>query len=96
MNVYAIQDARAKTFGQPYFSENDEVALRIFGVVVNKPGTQFNSHPRDFHLYHIGAYVEETGHLSPVFPPTFVVSADNVLRPDTCPTCLHVKEPAHV
>lgn len=44
-------------------------AVRSFGDECTKPGTQFNQHPEDYELWHIGEYEDESGTIR-VFEPT--------------------------
>lgn len=59
--IYTMYDAKAKSYFQPFFMINDEVAIRAVQQAVNEQGHQFNKFPEDFYLYEIGEYDEKTG-----------------------------------
>lgn len=63
VQVFAIYDIKAKTFGQPIFQLTEGTARRAFSDLVNDPSTQFNKYPDDFTLFQIGTYDDNSGEL---------------------------------
>lgn len=68
LNIYAIKDAQISAFSQPFYSHTHGSALRAFTDHVNDPQSAPNKHPEDYALFHLGAFNDETGELSPVTP----------------------------
>lgn len=65
IKAYAILDVKAGAYGTPFFSVNDQVALRSFGNLANDKGTSIGMNPEDFHLHQIGVFDDQTGEFAP-------------------------------
>lgn len=68
LNAYAVKDIQSQLFTNPYFLQNDTVALRSFETACKTENHQFNKYPEDFSMYHIGTYNIETGELISTTP----------------------------
>lgn len=66
--LYAIKDAKS-TFMPCTVDVNDATAVRNFEHAVCQPDSLLASHPNDFALFKVGEYDNETGVISPLFPP---------------------------
>ena len=77
-NVYAI---RYKQVGymSPMVDATDGSACRNFARAVNQPNTVYDFSPKDFDLYLIGNFNDQTGVITPVDPPRCVVSAESLV-----------------
>lgn len=64
-NVYTIHDEKAAFYHRPFFSENDATAKRLCAAMVNDPETQAFRTPKDYDLFHIGYWDDETGAIDP-------------------------------
>lgn len=60
MNAYAIRDLKAD-FNCPFFSVNDDVAVRQFASVVNDPTSLISQFPSDYQLFFVGQFNTVTG-----------------------------------
>ena len=69
INVYAIHDSKAHSYLQPFFMHNDDLAIRSFTDASMNTESQFNQHPLDYTLFHIGTYDDETSIITAVAPP---------------------------
>ena len=68
LNIYAIFDRLAGSYGEPYLSQNDAIAMRRFQyLMTNAPMVQ-----SDCELYLLGSYNPDTGLLVPLERPSFV------------------------
>lgn len=67
LNVYAVHDSKAEAYMNPFFLQNDNMAIRGFSDAVNGD-TPINKHPSDYTLFHIGNYSEVSGSIEPVEP----------------------------
>lgn len=64
--MVSIKDTAAQTFGQPWFVNHVNEAIRAFTDEVNRPGSKeqpnnLYSHPSDFELYEIGVFDDADG-----------------------------------
>lgn len=77
--MYSIWDEKAKAYATPFFSANEQTALRAFAHVCNDPGTLINQNPGDFKLYQIGDFDMNDGELIACDKPKFVEHASSVI-----------------
>lgn len=66
--VFAVRDAKACAFMQPFFSTTRGSALRAFTDVVNDDPARspIAKHPDDYSLYEIGEFNDQEGQLIPL------------------------------
>lgn len=67
--VFAVFDAAVEAFMVPMFFDAKGQAIRIFSDACNKEGHDFNAHPEDYTLFHIGMYDPKKGLLEPLATP---------------------------
>lgn len=65
-NVYSIYDSAAKAYFPPFFLHTEGMALRGFTDAVNDPNSQVGKHPKDYDLFQIGTFDDNTGQLTPL------------------------------
>lgn len=58
--VYCVRDVKS-TFMTPTIDQNDSTAVRNFAHAIKTSGTVISSHAKDFELYKVGTYDNETG-----------------------------------
>lgn len=83
--VYAVFDSKAEAFGTPMFLLTKGMALRGFSDACADPASPMAKHPEDYVLHQIGTYEQNSGKLSPLPQPLFVVAASSIcslLRPE--------------
>lgn len=58
LQVFAVRDAKAQTFGNPFCFPTAGVALRSLASEVNKggPDSMIAQHPDDFEIFHLGEF----------------------------------------
>uniref|UniRef100_A0AAU8AW41 Nonstructural protein n=2 Tax=unclassified Microvirus TaxID=338099 RepID=A0AAU8AW41_9VIRU len=66
-DVYSIRDVKSG-YSLPITEMNDAVAMRNFANAVNKEGSIYNTHAKDFSLYRIGNFDSENGILEDDIP----------------------------
>lgn len=76
--IYAIKDAKS-TFMPCTVDVNDATAVRNFEHAVRQPDSLLASHPNDFALFKLGEYDNESGVISPLFPPKLLCDAAQCL-----------------
>lgn len=76
--VVAVRDVQADVFGRPYFVPTEGMAIRSFSDEVNRPADDnpLYKHAKDFALYLIGHYDDNTAILEAVNPPRLLINAD--------------------
>lgn len=75
--VFSVKDLKAAAFAPPFFLHREEVALRTFRDAVADPSHPMHAHPEDYELYVVGTFDDETGILSAVDTPVFLVRGMN-------------------
>jgi hypothetical protein len=61
VKIFAIRDAKADAFLQPFFSPTKGTAIRAFSDAVNDSQSQFFKYPDDFTLFELGTFNDSTG-----------------------------------
>ncbi|WNK12731.1 MAG: nonstructural protein [Microvirus sp.] len=81
INMYTVLDHKSRGFSNPFYSLTDASAHREFTDAVNdkNPRNQWNKHPADFALYHVGMFDTATAEVIPQQPIKMVVSADSIM-----------------
>ena len=74
LNVYSVKDAKAATFGNPFYANNDQVAIRSFQAVADDPNTTIHKNPEDFSLYKVAEWDDNSGEIIPQKQPKFVTN----------------------
>jgi hypothetical protein len=70
LNSYSIYDSAAKAYAQPFFVQNDAIALRMFMNMVNsEEANEIKHHPEQFTLFKIGTFDDQCGSLKPMETP---------------------------
>ena len=61
MKIYTILDKKAKFYSTPWYSVNNDTAIREFVRTVSKGEGHAHHFPDDFVLYQIGEFDDSTG-----------------------------------
>lgn len=56
LNIYAVLDRPANSFGTPVFLPSESEAVRVFAQAVNAENTVLGLYPDDFVLSQLGTY----------------------------------------
>lgn len=75
LKVFGVYDSKAQTYGQPYFSVNEGVALRMFQGVCKNPASNVHLYPEDYALHTIASYDETTGQFVNLKAPELLAMA---------------------
>ena len=65
INVYTIYDSAAQVAERPFVARADGEALRAFGDLCTRAGTQISDHPEQFTLFRIGQYDDNKMQIEP-------------------------------
>lgn len=77
--MFAVYDTKAEAYLLPFFCQTKGQALRSFDDAVNSQDHQFNRHAKDYTLFHLGSYDEQTGEIVPFAKAMALVNALEVL-----------------
>lgn len=72
LNVYTIKDIKAETFGNPFYSTNDQTAKRSLEQASNDPNTTISKYPEDFVLYRLGDWDDTSATISTLDTPFYL------------------------
>lgn len=75
--MFAVRDAKAQAFLQPFFSSANGSALRALGDAVNDGKSPIALHPEDYILYEIGAFDDQTGEIVGLTPIKLLACASD-------------------
>nr|QJB19783.1 MAG: nonstructural protein [Microvirus sp.] len=67
-SVFSVHDSKAGAFCTPYYSENNNTAIRDFAYAANDKDSQIGRHPSDYTLFCIGSFDNQTGQLTTIEP----------------------------
>lgn len=81
MLVYSIYDIKAKSFGMPFFQQNEEIAIRSFRDLTNDPESMTYRHPDDFTLFQLAEFDADTGIIVGLDQPKTIVNALEIQTP---------------
>lgn len=63
LKAYAVLDIKLGAYNNPFFMENDSMAIRSFGDITNDERSVIYKHPEDYTLNKIGEYDTDSGEL---------------------------------
>lgn len=79
LEIFAILDVKADTFGQPFFMHNTNLATRSFSEACMNPDGEFNKYPLDYVMYKIGDYDDSEGKITGNVPEE-IMSAKSAIQ----------------
>lgn len=63
MKIFTVYDAKAETYLQPFFSQNEATAQRAFQAAATDEDHDFSKFAEDYTLFEIGAWNDEGGEI---------------------------------
>jgi len=85
LQIVAVLDRAVGAYGRPIFVRALGEALRSFEDEVNRKDSNnlLFSHPKDYAIFHLGCYHEDTGSFESLdFPVRLAEGLDCVLKPE--------------
>lgn len=79
MNVFSVFDVKTRLFSNPFYARTIDAAARDFTQAVNDPAAMADKFPRDYELFHLGEFDQDTGRLFGSDIPTLVVRGSDIL-----------------
>ena len=80
LKCFTVFDTKAGLFLQPFFMRTVGEAVRGFAELVTNPEHDFCRHARDFALYELGEYSEQSGGILAHQEPQRIVGARELLE----------------
>jgi hypothetical protein len=78
--IVSIYDSVADCYQRPFFVASVAVAVRSFTDECSNPDSMLNKHPKDYHLFVIGEFDDETANLTPVKPMSYGSAQDFIAK----------------
>lgn len=75
LQTFAVYDSQAKSYNQPFFFHNKEMAIRAFTDAAIDENSLFFKHPLDYVLFHLGEYDDENGWISSLKAPEMLLTS---------------------
>ena len=80
LKIYAIKDVKAG-FMNPFYLQNDEIAIRSFKKAANDvQSNAVNDFPEDKELWYLGTYDEDTGLITGEQPKFLIKALDCIVK----------------
>lgn len=73
--VFAVRDAKAEAFGQPFFSLQRGIAVRSFADECSREDSGLYKHPEDYALFHLGEFDDCSGQMVSLEQPLQIALA---------------------
>lgn len=81
LKIYTVFDQAVEAYMPPFTMRSHGEAIRAFTDSVLSEGTAMNAHPKDFTLFHNGAFDESNGMVEPLDTPIALVKGNEVAIP---------------
>lgn len=75
LKVYSIKDQKAEVFNSPFFQTSHGESERNFHKLVNDSKSTVSQYPKDFDLYYLGEFDDNTGKFKALDAPQHMISA---------------------
>lgn len=59
-SVFTIHDSKAQAFLQPFFMQNESLAIRAISECISDENHKFHMHAEDFTLFKLGDFDDQT------------------------------------
>lgn len=78
LKIFAIHDAKAEAYLQPFFMANKGTAIRAITEILQKPDHSFTKYPEDYTLFELGEYDDSNGQMSPLKTPNPIIKCNEL------------------
>lgn len=76
--IYSVYDERVGAHQAPFFSHNDQTAVRLVSMEMQRLESIFHAHPEDFSLYVHGVFDDQAGTIEATEKPELVLRLSEV------------------
>lgn len=88
--VFSVYDSAARSYSQPFYAAGRSVAFRMFEKLVNDGQSTVSQWPKDFSLFELGSFNDETAVFIFLDAPERVCDAMSLVRPVSVPSASSV------
>ena len=85
LKVFAVHDAKAEAYMQPFFMANKGTAIRAMTETLTGASNQFQKYPEDFTLSELGEYDDSNGMMKPHPTPLPICKVIELKAPSSAP-----------
>lgn len=85
MKAFTIRDLKAETFSVPFFAQTAGLAMRTLQQQVPQDDPM-RAYSADFALFETGSWDAQTGNLSALVSPIFIIELMNLFEKSQTPT----------
>lgn len=78
--LFSCLDTKVGAFLPPFYGRSDGEAVRAFETSIAIVDSPLGRHPRDYVLYRLGWFEDDSGRLTPESHPVLVESGDSVVN----------------
>ena len=78
LHTYTIKDTKVGIYHKPFFTHDDENAVREATMIVNDDSTSVATNSQDYALYRIGIYDDSDGTFSLYDAPEHMVNLEDL------------------
>ena len=64
--IYTVYDTKGTFYLDTFLKENNETAIREFGIILSQNNNLFSTYPQDFTLFKVGWFDTKDGTITPV------------------------------
>ena len=58
--IYTVYDTKGTFYLDTFLKENNETAIREFGIILSQNNNLFSTYPKDFTLFKVGTFCTKT------------------------------------
>ena len=63
LSIFCIFDLKSGVHQAPFFSHNQDTAMRLIALEMENPGSLIGRFPKDYELYFLGEWNDENGEI---------------------------------
>lgn len=78
--IFSVYDKKAALYSQPFLTVNEGTAIRMFNRACHDPNNDISLYADDYALYHIGMFCDESGQITPQYPPVHVIDGSTCIN----------------
>ena len=74
VQIYSVYDKKASSYLQPFYIQNEGMAIRAISELVHDTDHAFHKHSEDYALFRIGLYDDSKGTIEPEINPHPIIN----------------------
>lgn len=94
-NAYTVYDSKTLSYSSPFFQPAHGAAVRMFSDLAHDTNTSVGRHPKDYSLFCVGVFDDQTGFIKALDAREHIVDAASLVQ-KSMQNGLFDKDPANV